>query len=122
MTNPDADELARERTDWAEDRTIMANERTYAGWMRTGLAAVGIGLAFNALFSKLEPFWLPRSLATLFILSGVLVFYLARNKACAVLTRLSAHYAKPVPSRQINLIAILLSVASLALTVGIWMI
>ena len=37
-------DLAEDRTEWAEDRTIMANERTFAGWMRTGLAAVGIGL------------------------------------------------------------------------------
>jgi putative membrane protein len=122
LADPDGKELARDRTEWAEDRTIMANERTYAGWMRTGLAAVGIGLAFNALFSKLEPSWLPRALATLFILAGVLIFYLARNKACSVLARLSAHYAKPVPTRQISLIAILLSLASLALIVGIWMI
>lgn len=27
--------LAEKRTDWAEDRTVQANERTYAGWMRT---------------------------------------------------------------------------------------
>ena len=32
------------RTDLAEDRNIMAMERTFAGWMRTAFAAIGIGL------------------------------------------------------------------------------
>ena len=48
--------FAEDRTDWAEDRTAMANERTFAGWMRTALAAIGIGIGFNALFDKLEPY------------------------------------------------------------------
>lgn len=57
-------DLASTRTDLAEDRTVLANERTFAGWMRTGLAAVGIGLGFNALFGKMEPEWLPKLIAT----------------------------------------------------------
>ena len=63
----DRTDMADERTDWAEDRTIMANERAFSGWMRTGLAAVGIGLGFNALFGKLEPIWIPKAIATLFM-------------------------------------------------------
>ena len=43
------------RTNLAEDRTILANERTFAGWMRTSLAAIAIGVGFNALFARLEP-------------------------------------------------------------------
>ena len=117
----DRTDWAEERTDWAEDRTIMANERTYAGWMRTGLAAVGIGIAFNALFSRLEPAWLPKALASCFIAVGVLIFWLARNKSRAVMQRMSAHRAKPVPAIQINLIAILMSLASLGLLGGLWL-
>ena len=74
-------EFAEKRTDWAEDRTIMANERTFAGWMRTGLAAVGIGLGFNALFGKLEPAWWPKALATGFVLIGIAVFFAAQRSA-----------------------------------------
>ena len=122
MTDQNKEELAKDRTQWAEDRTIMANERTYAGWIRTGLASVGLGLAFHAIFSKLEPQWLPRVLACLFILAGMLIINLARLKACKILTRLSAHSAQPIPSYQINLIAIMLTLASTTLIVGIWMI
>ena len=59
--------LARERTDLAEDRTVLAHERSFAGWVRTGMAAVGIGLGFNALFQALEPTWVPKAIATAFL-------------------------------------------------------
>ena len=40
------------RVDLAEDRTILANERTFAGWLRTGLATVaarhGVQIGFAA--------------------------------------------------------------------------
>lgn len=113
-------ELAKDRTDWAEDRTVMANERTYAGWIRTGLAAVGIGIGFNALFAKVDPEWLPKALASCFIGVGVLIFVLARGKASSVLDRLSAHRADPLPRRQIDIIAVLLSLASLSLIGALW--
>lgn len=120
MGDEEKGSLAQDRTDWAEDRTIMANERTYAGWMRTGLATVGIGIAFNALFTKMEPAWLPRAMASAFILVGIIIFYVARQKSCAVMKRLSAHQSRPIKSRQINMIALLLCAASFALLAGIW--
>jgi putative membrane protein len=69
--------LAEDRTDLAEDRTILANERTFAGWMRTGFAAVGVGLGFQALFNKMEPDWVPKGIATAFLLIAMIVFWTA---------------------------------------------
>ena len=57
-------DLAEDRTDLAEDRTALANERTFAGWARTAMAAIGIGLAFNALFKAMEPAWVAKAIAT----------------------------------------------------------
>ena len=113
-------DLAEDRTDWAEDRTLMANERTFAGWMRTGLAAVGIGLGFNALFGKLEPAWLPKVIATLFIIIGIFIFYAAQDKGCAVQARLQAHKAKPLNTVNMQLIAGFMALGSAGLAVGIW--
>ncbi|WP_081853445.1 YidH family protein [Erythrobacter longus] len=79
------------RTDLAEDRTILANERTFAGWMRTGLAAVGMGLAFNAVFTKIEPAWVARAIASLFVLVGICIFYIAQKKSCDVIQRMDPH-------------------------------
>ena len=70
-------ELAEERTSFAEDRTLLANERTFAGWARTSFAAIGLGLGFQALFKNAEPVWAPKCVATLFILLGILVIWLA---------------------------------------------
>lgn len=115
-------ELAEERTDWAEDRTIMANERTFAGWMRTGLACVGIGIGFNALFGKLEPGWAARAIASVFILAGLVLFWLARRSACAVQERMNAHAAAPLAARHLNVVAGLMGVGAFALLIGIWFI
>lgn len=51
--------LAERRTSLAEDRTILAHEHSYAGWLQTGMAAVGIGPGFNALSDELAPTWVP---------------------------------------------------------------
>ncbi|MEM7689323.1 MAG: DUF202 domain-containing protein [Pseudomonadota bacterium] len=115
-------DLAEERTEWAEDRTIMANERTFAGWMRTGLAAVGIGLGFHALFGKLDPVWIPKSIATLFIGIGVFTFWSAQRNGCAVQERLDSHQARPLRSSNLTLIAALMAIGSIALGAGMWVI
>jgi putative membrane protein len=113
-------EWAESRTDWAEDRTLMANERTFAGWMRTGMAALGIGLGFNALFGKLEPFWFPRAIASCFIIIGIFIFWAAHGKGVAVQKRLAAHQAEPIKSTNLTLIAGLMSLGGIMLLVGIW--
>ncbi len=112
--------LASERTDLAEDRTVLANERTFAGWMRTGLACVGIGVGFNALFGKMEPAWIPKAIATCFIVAGTTIFYLAERNACAVLGRLDTHAVEPVRRMNLRLVAAILSAGSLTLLVGLW--
>lgn len=116
----DRNELAEDRTDWAEDRTLMANERTFAGWMRTGLAAVGIGLGFNALFGKIDPVWVAKGIATLFIAIGVFVFWSAQRNASAVQKRMDSHDADPIQTSNMKLIAAAMAFASVCLAAGIW--
>ncbi len=113
-------DLAEDRTEWAEDRTIMANERTFAGWMRTGLAAVGIGLGFNALFGTLEPLWVPKAIATLFMIIGIFIFWAAQRNGCAVLARLSSHQATPVKPTNMRIISGLMGSGAIALIIAIW--
>jgi len=74
ISEPDQKELAASRTDLAEDRTLLAHERSFAGWIRTGMAAVGIGLGFNALFDALKPAWIPKAIATAFLLIAIFIF------------------------------------------------
>lgn len=109
------------RIDLAEDRTLLANERTFAGWARTALAAVGIGVGFHALFDKMEPAWLPRAIATGFILAGLTVMLLAEHNSRAVLDKLDAHAVKPVRRVTLRVVTALVSLGAVMLLAGIWL-
>lgn len=113
-------ELAEDRTDLAEDRTSLATERTFAGWMRTGLAAVGIGLGFQALFGSIEPVWIPKALATVFVLIAVFVFWRAQRLACRSFERLDTHEVDTASRRDLRLIALAFSAGALGLVAGLW--
>lgn len=108
------------RTDLAEDRTILANERTFAGWMRTSLACVAIGAVFPELFHRIEPQWVARAIATGFLLLAILLIVLAERRAAAVMERLSAHVIVTARPMNMRLFAAAVSLGSAALAVAIW--
>ncbi|WP_257883851.1 YidH family protein [Roseobacter insulae] len=112
--------MAEDRTDWAEDRTVLANERTFAGWMRTGMACVALAIGLKAVFAPFEPTWIPKSVASLFILSAVFIFWAARRQACATLARLNQNTAQAQPVRYITALTIGLSIASLTTGAILW--
>lgn len=82
------------KMDLAEDRTILSNERTFAGWMRTSLGSIAIGLGFRGLFWRFEPEWIPRLIATGFLLLAIAIVWLAVRRSSAVMRRLSPHVVK----------------------------
>ena len=73
---------SEKRTDWAEDRTVLANERTFSGWMGTGLGAIGVAIAMKAVFGAFEPTWAAKLVASMFLAAAILIFWSARNQAC----------------------------------------
>jgi putative membrane protein len=120
MTNPSKTDLAEDRTDLAEDRTALASERTFAGWMRTGFAAVGIALGFHALFNAMTPSWVPRSISTAFLLIAVFVFVAAGRQAERVQRRLATHRVETAARARISLIVGGATASTLALALAIW--
>lgn len=120
MEGDERERLAHSRTDLAEDRTVLANERTFASWVRTGLAAIGIGLGFSALYRQIEPVWIPKALATVFLIVGIYIFMSSQERACAVLQRLKTHEVKTVQGRHIKLVTSGMIVATLALIAALW--
>jgi putative membrane protein len=110
------------RNDLAEDRTILASERTFAGWMRTSMAAIAIGVGFHALFGRIEPGWLPRAIATGFLVLAIGLVVMAERRAEAVLSRMSTHVVKSSRRMNLRLLAIAISVGSVAVVAAIWMI
>lgn len=100
---------------------MLANERTFAGWLRTALAAIGIGVALNALFQELNPPWVPRALATLFVLIGDFIVFHAQRQACRTSSRLTAHEVRRMERINFRLIAGAVIAGSGALVAGLWL-
>ena len=98
MTDKSTNGLAEERTDLAEDRTLMAVERTMASWTSASFAAIGVGLGLRALFGKVEPAWIPRLVASLFLVLAIVMVISAERRMCHAITKLSSHEVVP-PSR-----------------------
>jgi len=69
-------EMAKERTDWALERTLLAKQRNFGAWLRTGLAAVAVGFGAAELLGDLEPRWAVRTAASLLVLAGAAAFVL----------------------------------------------
>jgi len=58
----------------ALDRTVLANERTYQAWLRTGLASLVSGLGVAKYLTDLMPSWILMTIASLLILFGAMAF------------------------------------------------
>ncbi|MEM9797513.1 MAG: DUF202 domain-containing protein [Pseudomonadota bacterium] len=108
------------RTDWAEDRTVLANERTFAGWMRTGMAAIAIAVGLRAVFNEAEPTWVPKAVATLFILAALTIFYAAWKNSCKGQRRLDTHDTEEQETRTFGLLASIFSIGAVAVCVVLW--
>ncbi|MBA4765516.1 MAG: DUF202 domain-containing protein [Erythrobacter sp.] len=109
------------RTDLAEDRNIMAMERTFAGWMRTAFAAIGIGLAFKAVFGEFDPPWLAKAIATIFILAGGWLAINAQRRTYHTLKKLDSHKLDPIKQPNFRLLAYSVAFGALLLTAGLWL-
>lgn len=109
------------RTDLAEDRTLLASERTFAAWTRTSIGCIAIGVGFHALFAKMHPPWVPRAIASLFLLMGAVIVWLATRRAGAVMRRLNPHVVVSARKMNLQLIASAVSIGALALALAIWL-
>jgi putative membrane protein len=121
MAGDEKDKLAEERTELAQDRTILANERTFAGWMRTGFAAVGIGLGFQVLFQAMRPDWVPKAIATAFLLAGVYMIIVAERRAAAVMERFDKNEAAELRPINLKVVTLTAVAATLSLIAAIWL-
>jgi putative membrane protein len=104
----------------AADRNVLASERTYAAWVRTGLFALASGIGARALLHGILPPWLVLADATLLIAFSIFCF------GAAIWRQLNPGPPPPVPQlAQIPrpvLVALngFLALVSLAAMIGIW--
>ena len=90
--------LAEERANWAHERTRLAKERTYAAWLRTGMSAVGIGLALVKLLPSIEPRWVLQALGSVFVLAGITIFGMGFSTYHSVMKKLAREGYKGIPA------------------------
>ncbi|NYF32616.1 DUF202 domain-containing protein [Sphingopyxis sp. JAI108] len=121
MSAEERTDLAQNRTELAEDRTVLAHERSFAGWVRTGMAAVGLGLGFNALFRTMEPSWMPKAIATSFLLIAIYIFVSAEQRARTIIASLEPHNVTVLRPMRIRLLAWALAAATTSLVAALWL-
>lgn len=121
MSGDDRTDLAEDRTDLAEDRTVLAHERSFAGWLRTGMAAVGIALGFNALFGAIDPTWIAKGIATGFLVVAIAIFLSAERRATRIIADLDPHRVRELAPVRIRLLTWALIVATVALILALWL-
>ena len=124
MTDKDTDgkqALATKRTGWAEDRTLLANERTFASWMRTGMACLGVALGLRAVFRTTEYPLIAKGVAELFVLIAILIFWAAALRSAKANRRFETHDVESHPARHMVVVASILTVGAVAMGIILWL-
>jgi len=89
--------------------------------MRTSLACIAIGLGFHVLFNKIEPSWIPRAIATAFLLLSVIVIVMAERRAAAVIQRLDSHAIETARRMNLRLFAGMIAAGACTFALVIWL-
>jgi putative membrane protein len=107
-------------TQLAADRNVLAAERTYAAWVRTGLFALASGIGARALLAGVLPEWLVLADASMLIAFSIFCFCAAiwRHLDAGPLVQMPKIARLPGPL----LVTVngFLALVSLAALIGIW--
>lgn len=104
----------------AVDRTRLAEERTYAAWVRTALAALASGIGARALLEGLVPDWLARAMGSVLVLFAACCLALALCRQIAARSLPADREVPPIPPALLIGVNGLLLVVTLAALIGIW--
>lgn len=115
------DEKAQTRTDWAEDRTILANERTFSSWTGTGLGSLGMAVALQAVFGAVEPTWVAKTVASVFVLASIYIFLSALRNTKQARERMHASDVEPKSQKSLMVIAYSMCVGAIAVGIILWL-
>jgi putative membrane protein len=119
--DPSSNEMAETRTAWAEDRTLLANERTFAGWMRTGMACIALALGMKAVFKDTDYPLLAKGVAELFIIIAIAIFWSAVVKSRQTQKRMDDHDVEAQSYRKMTVLAVMLTIGAVATGITLWL-
>jgi putative membrane protein len=111
---------SKTRTIWAEDHTVLANERTFSSWMGTGLGSVAIAVGLKAVFGATDPTWVAKLAASLFLVVAITICWMAQKQACKTLERLSENDAESMPAKNFTKLAWIMTIATLVTGGVLW--
>lgn len=120
MSGDDKNDLAETRTDWAEDRTLLANERTFSNRMGFALGALGVALGLQGVFSAVDPTWIAKTAATVFIALAIYVAVFTYLKAVEMNQRLDSHDANPTRTREMRIVTGLTCTGAIGIAIVLW--
>lgn len=100
---------------------MMAAERTFSSWMGTGLGAIGVAIGLKAVFGDFEPTWAAKLVATIFLVTAILIFWSACHQAHRTKERLNTHDSEAQSRRNYTLLATVMSIAAVATGGILWM-
>jgi len=104
----------------ALDRTVLANERTYTAWIRTGLAALVAGLGIARFMLDAMPLWSVRVLTTFLILFSAAAFLLAAWRYENLHVEMAHLDVNMLPRATVKALSIVLAGCSFFALVGLW--
>ena len=106
----------------ADHNTILANERTYAAWVRTGLTALATGLGVERFLGGVIPDPVIRAISMSLLSFSILVFIMGSWRYILIGSKIPEHKKFGAPIPFILLLSILLVLVSVLAIVGVWLI
>lgn len=118
----DKDHLTAKR-EHSERTSVLANERTYAAWLRTGLTALAAGLGVEKFLGdgSVIPDELTRTISVTLIGTSAFCFYLAAWRYQHVGVRMVSSHVSGAPISLMVILSIIMVIASVLALVGIWL-
>jgi putative membrane protein len=90
----------------------LAKERTFAAWLRTGLATAGLGILAVKAMPSVEPRWLVRTLGIMFVSTGGIILLLGFRTYYGTLRRLEEEGFRGTPAWFIGALTVVLALGS----------
>jgi len=112
VPDPDGNTLAL-------DRTVLANERTYQAWLRTGFAALATGLGVAKFLHESMPLWMLLTISSILILFSAAAFLAAAWRYSHLHVRMAHLDIDAMPPWMVKLISTLLMACSIIALCGL---
>ncbi len=103
----------------ALDRTVLANERTFQAWLRTGMAAFGSGLGIAKFMKGDLPVWIIMTISGILILFSAIAFFQAAWRYCHLHVHTAHLEVDAMPTWKVKLFSLFLMGCSFLALAGL---